>query len=266
MINFHINHKTLVQTFNVFLAMLFSLSTHAQYAMFLQQGNITFEKKVNTVALMKERIGNDDDGWGSQILDAYKKSGVNFKTTYFNLSFNDGKTLYAPDKNITASVAPSDFTDVANDNIVYSDLTAGQSVSLKNIFGDKFLIKDSARKINWKITDEIRDIAGFHCRRANAIIMDSIYVVAFYSPEILTSGGPESFNGLPGMILGVALPHDHVTWFATKVSVNPPVAESDITPPNKGKEYSNKEYFDKIKASMHDWGKSGSMILQNAMY
>jgi GLPGLI family protein len=48
-------------------------------------------------------------------------------------------------------------------------------------------------------------IAGFNCRRANAMIMDSIYVVAFYTDEILTTGGPESFSGLPGMILGVAL-------------------------------------------------------------
>ncbi len=47
--------------------------------------------------------------------------------------------------------------------------------------------------------------------------MDSIYVVAFYTDEILTTGGPESFTGLPGMILGIAIPHEHVSWFATKV-------------------------------------------------
>jgi GLPGLI family protein len=31
--------------------------------------------------------------------------------------------------------------------------------------------------------------------------MDSVFIVAFYTDQIVTSGGPESFNELPGMIL-----------------------------------------------------------------
>ncbi len=57
-------------------------------------------------------------------------------------------------------------------------------------------MQDSTRKITWKITDEMREIAGFSCRRANAIMLDSIYVVAFYTDQIPVSGGPESFSGL----------------------------------------------------------------------
>ena len=90
-------------------------------------------------------------------------------------------------------------------------------MSQKTVFEQTFLVEDTLRRIKWKITDETRPIAGFNCRRANALIMDSICVVAFYTDEILTTGGPESFSGLPGMILGIALPHEHITWFATKV-------------------------------------------------
>ena len=112
------------------------------------------------------------------------------------------------------------------------------------------LVKDSIRKITWKITDEYRDVAGFSCRRANAIILDSIYVVAFYTNEIHISGGPESFRGLPGMILQVALPHENVTWKATKVMPQSG-SSAKIIAPQKGSVINNKQLNDKIKSSMN---------------
>ena len=107
---------------------------------------------------------------------------------------------------------------VSQNNTIFTDLQTKTSIDQKMVFEDFFLVKDSTRKIKWKITDETREIAGFTCRRANAIVMDSIYVVAFYTEKIPISGGPESFSGLPGMILGLALPHENITWFATKVT------------------------------------------------
>ncbi|MFD2144973.1 GLPGLI family protein [Mucilaginibacter antarcticus] len=83
------------------------------------------------------------------------------------------------------------------------------------------LVKDTIRKIKWKLTDETQVVAGYPCRRANGLMLDSIYVVAFYTDDIHVSGGPESFNGLPGMILKLALPHDNVSWVATKVTEMP---------------------------------------------
>ena len=96
------------------------------------------------------------------------------------------------------------------------------------------MIKDSLQKISWKLTNEIRNIAGYTCWRANAIVMDSIYVVAFYAEEITCTSGPEGFTGLPGMILGVALPSQHISWFATKVTPNQQTLIV-LSPPNEGK-------------------------------
>ena len=110
------------------------------------------------------------------------------------------------------------------------------------------------RNIKWKITDETRAIAGFQCRRANALIMDSIYVVAFYTDEIITNGGPESFSGLPGMILGVAIPHEHITWFATKVYTET-IPEASVKPPVKGKKITNANLLTTLQDRMKDWGK-----------
>ena len=117
------------------------------------------------------------------------------------------------------------------------------------------------RLITWKITDETREIAGYQCRRANAIIMDSVYVVAFYTDQIAVSGGPESFTGLPGMILGLALPHDNVTWFATKVT-EMLVPEKDLAPPTKGKPVNDKGLSEVLMGAMKDWGEYGQSYLK----
>ena len=92
--------------------------------------------------------------------------------------------------------------------------------SEKKIYENSYFIKEKIPQIQWKWTDETRDIAGFQCRRANALILDSVYVVAFYTNQITTEGGPESFTGLPGMILGIAIPQLHTTWFAKSVIVD----------------------------------------------
>ena len=123
----------------------------------------------------------------------------------------------------------------------------------KRIFEQTFLLKDSVRKIKWKITDEVRDIAGYSCRRANGLMMDSIYVVAFFAPQIPIQGAPESFSGLPGMILEVALPHENLIWRATKVTETS-IAEEKLLPPKKGKVVNNKQLYETLREVFKDRG------------
>jgi GLPGLI family protein len=239
-----------------FLFLFFAnLKVQAQHALFLSEGKIEFEKKINLYAQL-----DDDNSW----TDFAKKTMPNFKTTYFNLVFSRNKTLYKPGRE--GSTQSNNFWEqpVAEENIVYADLEKQKSSTQKKLFDQLFLVQDSLRTIRWKITNETRTIAGFACRRANAIIMDSIYVVAFYTEEILTSGGPESFTGLPGMILGVALPHQHLTWFATKVQAVI-VSENEIGAPVKGKKVNNQSLKQTLDESLKEWGKNGKRFIQFMM-
>ncbi len=180
----------------------------AQHRIFISSGKIEFERKIKLSALYET---NDP------ILDILKKSGQQFKKSFFTLTFDKSNTIYKPGKENPENYKFQKMP--AEDNIIYTELDKKIAVSEKQVFDNIFLISDSIRKIQWKITDEKRQIAGFECKRANAIIMDSIYIVAYFSEEILTEGGPESFNGLPGMILGLAIPYEHITWFATGLSL-----------------------------------------------
>ena len=233
----------------------------AQNNIFLSQGKIEFERKVNQYAQMESTMDPGDEGWAEL---SKKIMGNKFKTDYFDLLFTRNKTLYRPGRESPDKPNQFFFQPPAQQNVIYADLDQEKSVSQKTVFEQVFLVEDTLRRIKWKITDETRPIAGFNCRRANALIMDSIYVVAFYTDEILTTGGPESFSGLPGMILGVALPHDHITWFATKVEATP-VSEGQVAAPAKGKRVNNPGLLETIQKSLKDWGKQGRLYMQEVM-
>lgn len=227
----------------------------AQNVHFIQNGVIEFEKKANMYAIIKKKIDKETDSYYAQAFEAYKKNNPQFKVSKSSLSFNKDKSLYkwpAVEETMNDNWISEDaLADLKN--TVATNFDTQSSITQKKVYEDVYLVKDSVRHINWKITDETRDIAGYECRRANAIIMDSVYVVAYYSNQIAVSGGPESFAGLPGMILGLALPHENVTWFATKVTETT-VDEKDLLPPAKGKPTDNNSLKATLLKAMKNWG------------
>jgi GLPGLI family protein len=235
----------------------------AQYSRFPTSGLVEYEKTINMYAVIKKKINVDKNPLGAQAFQSFKKTRPQFKKVRSTLTFGENKTLYTPLKNTEPQSNNFLADDPAADqnNIIYTDLGTSASITQKSVFEETFLLKDSVRKINWKITDEKRDIAGYSCRRANAIILDSIYVVAFYTDEIPVPGGPESFTGLPGLILGVALPHENITWFATLVK-DMPVAANTISPPKKGKPTDYKELVTTLQRVMKNWGNYAQAALK----
>lgn len=231
----------------------------AQHAVFLDKGRIEFEKKQNIHAILDEMWGDEE---GQEWKELEKKQQPQFKTSYHDLYFSGPVTYYKPGRRVPGENHDNDMP--SENNIIYSDLAARRSISQKEVFDKTFLQQDSIRPIRWKITDETRKIAGFDCRRANAVIMDSVYVVAFYTDAIVTPGGPESFTGLPGMILGLALPHEHITWFATKVLVDEVKPES-LQPPVKGKKVTIAELRETISKTLKDWGKWGQSYMKKIL-
>jgi GLPGLI family protein len=228
---------------------------YAQQPHFTTSGAIEFERKTNAWAVIKKEINKDNEAVTAPAFEAYKKNNPQFKVLKSTLSFTGNKTLFTPieaepsGNMLFFSILPL----MTQNNTIYTDLNTGLTIAQRKVLGDPFLVSDSTRKIKWKITDETRDIAGYTCRRANGIMLDSIYVVAFFTGKIPVPGGPESFNGLPGMILGVALPHENVTWFATKVTdiTLPP---NTVTAPKKGKQLDNKGFRETLDNALKDQG------------
>lgn len=245
-----------IQKYILFIILLISVNAaDAQHANFAFEGSIDYEKSTNMHAQIPRMFNKDNESFFRPAFDQYKTTQPQFRVLKSTLLFTKDKTLFTP---IEPEVGPRNIFNeqvaiATQNNTIYTDLTNSKSIAQKKIYEENFLVTDSIRKINWKITSETRDIAGYTCRRANAIIMDSIYVVAFYTDEIPVSGGPESFAGLPGMILGVALPHENITWFAKMVSPKALPAGAMVAP-KKGKPTDNKGLMTTMKSVMKNWG------------
>jgi len=246
----------------IFICLILSGTLSAQNIRFTTDGVIEFEKSTNMFAIMKKQMEKSSSNFMEQAYDAYKKNQPQFQVVKSTLAFSKDKTLYTPqvpDLNTRNYFFNSTLSD--QPNTTYTDLAMGMFTTRKVVYEETFLVKDSIRNINWKITSELRTIAGYECRRANAVILDSIYVVAFYTDKIPVSGGPESFTGLPGMILGVALPHENITWFAKTVT-DKPVTPNELKVPTKGKLVNNKTLRETINSALKDWGDNAQSALK----
>ncbi len=159
-----------------------------------------------------------------------------YDVSYRELLFAWDRSVYQPGRK---GLTPSRYL---NENEVYVDLETKKVVSKRRQLDDYYLLADSVHAIKWKFENETRKIAGWNCRKAVGRIYDSVYVVAFYCPEIIPQGGPELVSGLPGMILGLAIPRLYTTWFATRIEIAS-IDESKIVPPTvrKGKQYTKME-------------------------
>src|SRR5476651_1769265 len=131
----------------------------AQHAQFTSSGTIEYEKSSNMYAIMKRTYAMNSAGSGltniyQQIIDQYQKTQPQFKILKSTMTFGDNKTLYTP---IVPDVPLNNqFNTPITDqiNTVYSDFNTQTSAIVKTIADAAFLVKDSVRKINWKITNE----------------------------------------------------------------------------------------------------------------
>lgn len=229
----------------VVLFLTLGLQGLAQTA-FIKKAKIEFERKTNTHRLY---FTGETDSWAEE----FKKLIPQFRTEYFDLVFDETKSIYRPGKEVEQKNSGF-FESPALQNIVYTDLNAEKVTSQKQVFETMFLVQDSTKKFTWKLEPETRTIAGFECRKAVTRICDSVVVVAFYSEEIIPSVGPESFNGLPGAILGLAVPRLYTTWFATKVEVLNDKDEKTILAPTKGKKAGEKDMVNSVNTAIKNWG------------
>jgi GLPGLI family protein len=230
----------------LFISLPFQLSAQAK---FINEGKIEYERKINVYRQMEDE--SQDMSWFKDLMSRMP----NFHSTIFSLDFKNERTIYKPVGEMVQIEMPW-LIGPAKENVIYTDLDKKDRRSYKAVFEEKFAVTDSLKQSQWKITDEIRTIAGFECRKAVSVICDSVYVVAFYAEEIPVSGGPESFNGLPGMILGLVIPRLHTTWFATKIVLTEPT-EKEFTTAIKGQRIDQNKLRTTLKSSLKSWGKYG---------
>lgn len=164
-------------------------------------GVILFERKTN---LLKKYDSPESQRW---------LRGEKVKIDRFNLHFSPVKSIFLP----LESAVPSKTDWATSKNTVVQDFEKEERICIYNLFGESKVVKDNIVERKWKITERKRNIAGYSCRRAIWNKNDSTRIYAWYTDQLIPSTGPETFNGLPGTILGLATEDGGVVYFAKLV-------------------------------------------------
>jgi len=209
---------------------------------FVDKAVIEFEVNTNLKKTMS------DNSWQEMMKDNMS----DLKESYYTYTFADNKSVFKFDRWSPKTRIPKYFKDRDEENSWYFDFTAGIINMQKQIVGTNFVITDSIPKIEWKITNENREIAGYNCRKAVGKIMGDVYVFAFYTDEITISGGPCSISGLPGMILGLTIPRLYTSYIATRVDISFSNA-AEIKPITAKKIYDLKNLKSLMEEKTKDW-------------
>jgi len=263
--------------FLLFTIVLLSLtSSFAQ----VKEGKLIFERKVNMYRM---------------ITDPEMRARIpEFRVDKFELLFNEQASMF---KTIPDEDAPDPFANSGGggerggmrfnfrmpETATYTDISNQMQYESRSFFEKDFLIVDSLKPIQWKLSDETKTIAKFVCKKATAMIIPQQMnmrfggggrnrnnadtaapakpkeeeIVVWYTESIPLSIGPDAYAGLPGAILEVNTGNGSNVITAMEYTAK--YASKDLKQPNKGEKMNRAQFQENMRKIMEDMQRGGGM-------
>lgn len=122
------------------------------------------------------------------------------------------------------------------------------------MLGKTYVIEDSLHAPDWKILNDLKEVAGHICMKASWV--DTIKqqkIIAWFAMDIPISAGPERFFGLPGLIMEVDVNDGGMLITADKIDLKK-LTTSDLALPKKlkGKKISDADYVALLEKHMKE--------------
>ncbi|MDO8367177.1 MAG: GLPGLI family protein [Saprospiraceae bacterium] len=132
----------------------------------------------------------------------------------------------------------------------FSQNTFSDALTLQ---GKTYLVQDSMQCQDWKILNDLKEVAGHLCM--NASWEDSIKqqkIVVWFALDIPHSGGPERLCGLPGLILEADVNNGAMIVSANRIEAKKLTTE--LAPPKKlkGKKVTEADYRTALQKLIDD--------------
>jgi len=116
------------------------------------------------------------------------------------------------------------------------------------MLGKVYLVSDSLKTPDWKILNDMKEVAGHICM--NASLNDTLMhqkIMVWFALDIPVAAGPDRFYGLPGLILEVNINNGAKIMVADKIEMKTLTTEFDLPKKLKGKQMNNDAYLAVIK-------------------
>jgi GLPGLI family protein len=226
------------------------------------EGVVSYNRKVYWIKILnrmtyltQEEKDRDRLAWGK-----FEDDELN-PPEKMSLFFNANQSIYNADKDDTNS--DGGYAWRKNTLVYERNFEKESKIDMEEMLGKTYLIQDSLQALKWRILNEIKDVNGYICMKAETT--DPIKeqkIVAWFAQDIPVSAGPERYHGLPGLILEIDINNGECIIEAKKVEFKD-VSKDLILPKLKGKKITENERNQMIKKQIfertqsHSWPYSG---------
>jgi GLPGLI family protein len=224
----------------MFIILLMSVSAVAQQT----EGVVTYERKTYWTKIYA-RMTYLSQEQKDRIAQTWKNDEENKEK--MKLIFNQDASLYTY-VNEMGSTDDGRYTWRNQELLLYRNFAKEQKTDVVEMLGKTYVIDDSLHTPVWKIGNQIKDIAGYICMKAES--EDPIKkqkITAWFAQDIPVSAGPERYNGLPGLILELNLNDGDVVIEATNVTFRKLTPDELKLPKLKGKKINDVAYDELIR-------------------
>ena len=207
------------------------------------EGMVTYEHKsywtkinARLTFLSKEEKDRMKLTWGNE--DGY---GVKMK-----LYFDEKQSLYTYFSDQGQS-EDGQWSWRQDDYLIHRNFDANKLIEHHEMLGKTYLMEDSLVTYNWRVQNQIKDVAGYICMKAETFDpVKNQKITAWFAQDIPVAAGPERYFGLPGLILELDINDGDVVVSAQKVELKN-VQKELALPKMKGKKLKVADYNQMIQ-------------------
>lgn len=171
--------------------------------------------------------------------------------TYSNLFFNETQTKYESSEEKAEPEEEGGYAWRKEMFFLKRDFEKNTQFDGRTIMSKGYLIEDTLLTPKWRILNDLKEVAGHVCMKATLTdTMRKQTIVAWFAQDMPHKGGPESFFGLPGMILEIDVNDGAMILTADLIEMKKLSNELDPPAKLKGKKIKQADYEKLVKEQM----------------
>lgn len=171
---------------------------------------------------------------------------------YTLLHFNEQRSMYL-DSEERAEPDDEGYSWRKETFFIKRDFEQQQQYDALTLQSKTYLIQDSIRCQDWKILNDMKEVAGHLCM--NASWEDTVKqqkIIAWFALDMPNSAGPERLCGLPGLILEADVNNGAMILTANRIEAKKLTTELELPKKTKGKKSTEQEYQTTLKKVISD--------------